>query len=119
MQRLTAQSSTEAELIAAAEATKEARYLIDLLGELGIITTRQCVMQVDNIGAIMRAEECKYSPRTKHIGVRLHALRQAARTGLIKPRHVSSGSQREDVLTKFLKRVQHNRAMETVETFVP
>ncbi len=118
MQRLVALSSTESEIIALTEATKEAKYLVDLLGELGIIKTRQCFMQVDNMGAILLTEECKYSPRTKHIGVRLHALRQAARTGLIKLRHVSSSYQRADVLSKFLRRVQHIRAMEIIEGFV-
>ena len=119
LQRLVAQSSTESELISAADIAKEAKYLMTLFGELGVTEATRCTLRVDNLGAIILAQHNKFSPRTKHLGVRLHALRYLVRTDQIQLHHVRSKSQRSDLLTKFLSRPEHNRAMEQVIYFTP
>ena len=65
---MTAQSTTEAELMAAALAMKEAVFCSNMMLELGFGSTFNTVpVYLDNKSAIRVASNRTYSGRTKHI----------------------------------------------------
>jgi hypothetical protein len=109
-QRTTAQSTVEAEYMAAASATKEAVWLSALLTGIGCAPPGPIVLQVDNEGAIKLAENPRHHDLTKHIAVRYHLIRDHIVAGLIVITHVVTHLQAADVLTKGLHREQHDNA---------
>ena len=81
-QRSIALSSTEAEYMAISEAAKEAMYLRDVLSNVGVEC--ECVTLFnDNQGAIKLAQSKNYHPRTKHIDVRHHFIRDMCEQGVV------------------------------------
>jgi hypothetical protein len=80
IQSTVAMSTTEAESMAVAKATKEALWLTKLVRELGI---RQGGVQLpcDSQSAIYLAKNQVYHARTKHIDVRFHKIRELIATG--------------------------------------
>jgi hypothetical protein len=109
-QRTTAQSTVEAEYMAAASATKEAVWLSALLTGIGCAPLGPVVLRVDNEGAIKLAENPRHHDLTKHIAVRYHLIRDHVAAGLIVIAHVVTQMQAADVLTKGLHREQHDNA---------
>jgi hypothetical protein len=109
-QRTTAQSTVEAEYMAAASATKEAAWLRALLIGIGCAPPAPIVLRVDNEGAIKLAENPRHHDLTKHIAVRYHLIRDHVAAGLIVIAHVVTHMQAADVLTKGLHREQHDNA---------
>jgi hypothetical protein len=100
-QRIVAFSSTEAEYIAASEAVCEALWLRQLANELKIgkyddPTTVYC----DNTSAINLAHCNGYRPRTKHIDIRYHGIRDYVSKNLIKIDYVQTEDNTADMLTK-------------------
>jgi hypothetical protein len=106
-QASTALSSTEAEYIAAAHATKELVWLRRLLSELGQNQTHPTPLHIDNQSAMAIAKNPKFHDRTKHIEVRYHFLRQKVEEGELALEYVPTGCQVADVLTKGLVREKH------------
>jgi hypothetical protein len=100
-------SSTEAEYIAGAHAAKEAVWLRQLLGELGVNTHHSTVLHMDNQSAIAIARNPEFHDRTKHIEIRHHFLRTKVEAGEIDLQFVPSKDQVADVLTKGLVREKH------------
>jgi len=74
-QSIVALSSTEAEYIAATEASKEAVWLRGLLSEIEGKTYLP-VLNMDSQSALYLCKEPVYQERTKHIDVRFHFIRQ-------------------------------------------
>ena len=109
-QRTTAQSTVEAEYIAAASATKEVVWLSALLTGIGCAPAGPIMLRVDNEGAIKLAENPRHHDLTKHIAVRYHLIRDHVAAGLIEIAHVVTHMQAADVLTKGLHREQHENA---------
>lgn len=52
------------------------------------------------ITVCLAEKEIGYSPRTKHIDMRHHFVREKLNDGTIKVQHVGSDSQKADILTK-------------------
>jgi hypothetical protein len=75
LQPITAQSTTEAEYIALAMATKEATYLKALLEELDYFNQSNIPIYTDNNGAIQLAKNPSFHAKSKHINVRYHLIR--------------------------------------------
>lgn len=105
LQRMSAPSSTESELIALAQAVKEGACL----SGPGPYTVR-----VDNIASMFPSQSSFYSPRIHHFEVSFHSLRQAVADGWLTLQHVSSKHQRADPLNKFVGRRYLQRAIEVV-----
>jgi hypothetical protein len=99
---LVALSSTEAEYIAASEASKEALYLQELLQELkynhGDVDTVRLL--VDNESAISLANNPVNHPKTKHIRLRYHKIRELVEDKSIGIEWVPTRSMAADPLTK-------------------
>ncbi|KMQ86259.1 retrovirus-related gag-pol polyprotein [Lasius niger] len=106
-QRTVALSSTEAEYMGLAEATKESIYLQNFLIELGFDNLTDTTIFNDNLGAKKLAENPGYHSRSKHIDVRHHFIREALNNELIKVEHVSTNDMISDIMTKGLPRPKH------------
>jgi hypothetical protein len=111
-QHLTAQSSTEAEYIAAAHATREMLWLNHFLEELGIHVKGAIPMHLDNNGSIDLAVKGQNTDRSKHIDVRHHILREAVEHKVIELRKVDTSYQLADLFTKALP-------ASTINAFLP
>lgn len=103
-------STTEAEYMALSAATQEAMWLNSLRSELIIDDTSQCVpIHCDNKSAINLASVSSYHPRTKHIDVRHHFVRDMVNSGKVKPTYIPTDDMKADILTKGLNRDKHNK----------
>jgi hypothetical protein len=97
-------SSTEAEYIAATHATKEAIWLRFLIGELTSPLEFPTPLFCDNNGAISLAKNPVFHPRTKHIDIRYHYIREKVENREITIIRVSSNENTADIFTKALSR---------------
>jgi len=101
LQKSVAMSTTEAEYVAALMAAKEAIWLQRLLGELG--NAQAAVkMHCDSEGAVAMMRNPVSSPRTKHIDVVHHFVREMVEAGKLAVVNVKTGEMTADVLTKAL-----------------
>ena len=110
-QRTVALSSTEAEYMGLAEASKEAIHLRNFLTELGFESISDAKVFNDNMGAQRLAENPIFHARSKHIDIRHHFVRETLRNKLIKLEHVSTEDVAADMLTKALTRPKHQRCV--------
>jgi hypothetical protein len=92
-------STTEAEFVAAAEATKEAVWFQQLLSELGI-DGRSTTLYCDNQSAIALVNNPTFHQRTKHIDVRLFYIRELQEKKTINVVYINTEQQLADILTK-------------------
>ena len=100
-QRCVSLSSSEAEYIAMAEATKDIVFLCQLLGFMWPESAEQnVVLYDDNEGTLRLASSPLSSSRTKHIDVRYHFIRDEVKRGNIIVLPVMSEGQHADALTK-------------------
>ena len=112
-----AQSSTEAEYIALASATKEALWIRTFLMEMfgstfDVPGGPGSLILVDNQSAMALAKNSTFHDRTKHIAVRHHFIRDEIEERRIRVEYVPTGDQVADVLTKALAREKHSRFSE-------
>ena len=98
-QQLVADSSCEAELIAANEASKETIWISRLFREL-INLHDVPVLLVDNENAIRIAENIEFHCRTKHIQRKYLFIRDRIRANMIDVEHIRTEQQLTDILTK-------------------
>lgn len=101
-QNTTADSTTEAEYIAASEASKEAVWLRKFVMELGVVPSIEEPMPLycDNNGAIAQAKEPRSHQKSKHIDRRYHIIRQFVDERQIAVQKVASVDNVADPLTK-------------------
>jgi len=100
-QTVAAQSSTEAELIAAWEATKELLWLVNFLSELGFLFSTP-TLYIDNMSTIAWIKRNNSRRKFKHIDVKYHLVREHYELGTFHLEHVESKQQKADFLTKAL-----------------
>src|SRR5690349_24524472 len=74
-------STTEAEYMALAQATKEAIWLQRFLAEIGVDSPAKMVIYSDNQSAISLARNSTFHARTKHIDIQHHFLREKIESG--------------------------------------
>ncbi|KAK8597292.1 hypothetical protein V6N12_065763 [Hibiscus sabdariffa] len=97
-----ADSTTEAEYIAASEATKEAVRIKKFVTELGVVPSISDAMELyfDNNGAIAQAKEPRSHQRSKHILRRFHLVREIIDRGDVEICKVHTDDNIADPLTK-------------------
>ena len=101
-QQMVALSSTEAEYVAASEATKDIIWLTKLFSE--IVEFVECPkLYCDNQGAIALVENPVFHKRTKHINVKYHFIRNACADKMLQIEYVESKNQVADIFTKNIK----------------
>jgi hypothetical protein len=106
---MVAQSSTEAEYVALAEAAREASWLRNLFEELGFPQTHPTIIRGDNNGSIAMARNPQFHQRSKHIEIRWHFIRDLISKNIISIEECRDPEQTANVLTKPLTRFKHNK----------
>jgi len=99
-QSVVSRSSAESEYRAMANVTLEMIWIKDLLTEVGLSPEGPMNLYGDNQAAIHIAENPVFHERTKHIEVDCHIVRRKIVDKIINTRHVSTGHQLADILTK-------------------
>ena len=113
-----AQSSCEAEYIAASEAVKEAVWIGRFLEELHQTRIYPIPLYCDNQGAIALAKNPENHQRTKHIDVRYHYIREKEEDGTIEIRYLPTEQMVADGFTKSLSSAQQRSFAERERTDV-
>ena len=103
-------STTEAELVAASEATREVVWLKRLLKDIVGLDDIP-VIQIDNEAAIRLAQNPEYHRRTKHIQTRHFFIREKVIGGEVEVQSVATELQVADALTKPLLRPRLQQLM--------
>ncbi|VFQ66990.1 unnamed protein product [Cuscuta campestris] len=105
----TADSTTEAEYIVAAEAAKEAVWIKKFITELGVVPSINDPISLfcDNTGAIAQAKEPRSHQKTKHIVRRYHIIREIVDRGDVMICKVDTDDNIADPLTKPLGKLKH------------
>ncbi|KAK8584414.1 hypothetical protein V6N12_068658 [Hibiscus sabdariffa] len=111
-----ADSTTEAEYIAASEAAKEAVWIKKFITGLGVIPTISDAVDLycDNNGAIAQAKEPRSHQRSKHILRRFHLIREIIDRGDVEICKVHTDDNIADPLTKPLAQQKHDRHTESL-----
>lgn len=102
-----AKSTTEAEYVAAATAAKGAVWLRRLVGDLTGKMPKLTPL-CDNQGAVAMMHNAVSSPRTKHIDIDHHFIREKIEEGLLVVVFIPSASNLADILTKALPVPAHS-----------
>jgi hypothetical protein len=100
LQRTVALSSSEAEYYALSEASKEVKFVIQVLESMGIKVELPITVYVDNVGAIFMSENVTATSRTRHVDARHHFVREFVEDGYIKIIFVRSEDNKSDGFTK-------------------
>jgi hypothetical protein len=110
-QATVAASTTEAEYMAAAAATKEAVWLRRLLGDLGIVANTVGI-KADNQSAIKLTKNPIASARSKHIDVLYHFARERVARKEVEFEYISTSEMVADALTKAVPEAKFNYCRE-------
>lgn len=97
-QTTVAQSSTEAEFLAASNALRSSIWVTKLLSELGI--NEKHTLLIDNISAIRLIKNSAFHRRSKHIALSEMMIRDHYQKGEIDLKYVNTTLQEADILTK-------------------
>ena len=111
-----AQSTMEAEYMAASDAANEAVWLRKFVIELGVFPSAQDPVDIlcDNTGAIANAKEPRSHSTAKHILRRYHVIRDYVKDGDMKICKVHTDLNVADPLTKPLPRAKHDQHQEAM-----
>ena len=109
-QETTADSTTEAEYIAASEAAKEAVWIKKFISKLGVVPSivDPIPLYCDNNGAIVQAKEPRSHQRSKHVLRRYHLIREIVARNDVKIERVPTDDNVADPLTKALSQIKHD-----------
>jgi hypothetical protein len=95
-------SSSEAEYVAISELCAEIMFVKQILEFLKIEVVLPIIVRVDNVGAIYLANNAVSGPRTKHVDIRYHFVRDYIEEGTVKIVFVRSEENDSDLYTKNL-----------------
>ena len=98
-------STTEAEFVAASEATKEVIWLTRLLNEISMLVAIP-VLKVDNVSALKLVKNPAFHKHTKHIEVRHYFVREKYEEGQLTLEHIAGDEQVADIFTKPLMKTK-------------
>jgi hypothetical protein len=108
-QATTATSSIEAEYMAAAQATKEAVWMRNVLYGLHLKQEDPSVIFVDNRGARILTEDLSFHQCAKHIEVQHHYSRECSERGLVHFVDIPTKDNLADIFTKALAALMFER----------
>nr|GFA06093.1 retrovirus-related Pol polyprotein from transposon TNT 1-94 [Tanacetum cinerariifolium] len=109
-QNIFATSSTDAEYIAAFDASKEAVWICKFISGLGIVPTIEetISMYCDNIGAIAIAKDNGVTKGARHFRAKVHYLRETIKLGDVKIEKIDTDDNLADPFTKALAFPKHS-----------
>jgi hypothetical protein len=111
-QRIVAQSTCEAELIALAEIITQLQWIHNFLIELRVFNSQQpptAIVYCDNKSTIDIAKQDMANTKTKHIAVKYYYIKQAFDDGLVQLQSIKSENNLADLFTKPLKKIKFNQ----------
>lgn len=110
-QSTTADSTTEAEYIAASEAAKEAVWIKKFITELEVLPAIKngVTMYCDNTGAIAQSKEPRSHQKSKHVLRRFHLIREIVERKEVIIEKIPTEDNLADSLTKGLTQQKHDR----------
>ena len=108
-QSLVALSSTESEIIAVDEATRELRFLNKLRKDFKIGDDKPTPMAQDNMSTLELIRSQHFNPRTRHISLRYHHTGEQQALGVLQSAYCPTDRIPSDLLTKPLARELHHR----------
>lgn len=103
-QSVVAQSTAEAEYIAAAKATSQAIWLRRILEDIGEKQEKGTTLYCDNKSAIAIGKNPVNHERTKHIAIKYHFIKEAIEKEIVQLEYCRSEEQLADILTKALSK---------------
>jgi hypothetical protein len=117
-QETVADSTTEAEYIAASEAAKEAIWIRKFVSELGVVTSASSPMGLyyDNSGAIAQAKESRSHQKSKHVLWCYHLIREIIDRGDVKICKLHTELNIADPLTKAISQPKHEKHMSSMDS---
>ncbi|KAF1327473.1 Integrase catalytic core protein, partial [Globisporangium splendens] len=99
-QTITAQSTAEAEYVAACEACMEGKTLLNLLREIKPDEESELIIGVDNHSSYIMATDPTFSRKTRHIEMKWHYVREQVENGHVRLWKVKSAENPADLFTK-------------------
>ncbi|KAJ9556290.1 hypothetical protein OSB04_010904 [Centaurea solstitialis] len=121
-----ADSTTEAEYIAASDAAKEAVWLRNFITDLRVVASisRPVDIYCDNSGAVAQAKEPREHHKSRHVLRKFHLIREIIGRGDVRICKIPTDENVADPLTKPLARVKHEThansiGMQYLDTTVP
>ena len=81
-------------------ATKEIKFVYELLSSMDVKVKLPILCQMDNIGAIFMAENAATTPKSKHIDIKTKFVTQFIADKFIKVIFVKSEDNTADIITK-------------------
>ncbi|KAJ9551125.1 hypothetical protein OSB04_015170 [Centaurea solstitialis] len=111
-----ADSTCESEYIAASEAAKEAAWLKNFIGDLGVVPSISEPIEIfcDNEGAVALTKEPKDHGKSKHIERKYHFVRHKVEEKQIVVSRVPTEENPADPFTKALTRPKHEYHTEAI-----
>ena len=109
-----ADSTMEAEYIAASEAAKEAVWLKNFLSDLEVVPDmdKPITLYCDNNGAVANSKEPRSHKRGKHIERKYHLIREIVNRGDVTVTKIPTLENLADPFTKTLTEKQFNKHLE-------
>jgi len=101
-QEIVAQSTAEAEFIAATAAVNQALWIKKIFCDLGLEMKESTEIFVDNQAAIAISHNPVFHRKTKHFNVKLYFLREVQEDGLVNLVYCRTEEQLADIFTKAL-----------------
>ena len=98
-----AQSTAEAEYIAASNASREAVWLRKLISGLFSEKLETTIILCDNQSYIKLTENLVFPNRSKHIDLKYHYIRDMVQRNVIKLKYIATTDQVANILTKPLQ----------------
>ena len=118
LQSLTAQSTMEAELVAATTAMKESLFCRNMSMELGFTEGfRSVSVYIHNTSALHVAGNRTFSPRAKHIALRYILVQELVKEGKVTIHFVKTEQQLADLGTKHIKKHRHHFLIKLINEF--
>ncbi|CAM9706495.1 unnamed protein product [Sphacelaria rigidula] len=117
LQRITATSTTEAELIAVSKSGKFGTYLFNPLRELEWSSIEPATIYSDSQGALHLSSNANFSTSSKHLAIWFFDLKDMIRAGQLRINYVRSSEQLADLLTKKCDGIVHQRLLKAITEF--
>jgi len=99
-QEIVAQSTAEAEFIAATAAVNQALWLKKILSDLSMEEREPTEISIDNQAVIAISHNPVFHGKTKHFNIKLYFLREVQKNGDLKLIYCKSEDQLTDLFTK-------------------
>ena len=115
LQPMVTLSSTEAEYVALTDAAKEGLWLRRLLEELRFKPNVTPIF-IDNQSTMALAKHKMLKPRTKHISMRYHWIRELLAEGQFTLKYISTHNNLADLLTKVIGKAKADQLLQKLMT---